>query len=857
MVGESQIPASIMRDAEFSAAAVRGLLGLSSTEVNRLFTGASITGQVITFTRNNGTTVTITIPAGGGTGMADGVVASGAFNADATELILTLDTGETVTVNVPAILRQSGGGGGTPTEQRVLQQDPVGTAATYGKLQIDPNGNAYSVIPDIQLGVLATGDFDNFDHANYIGAFSGDPNPLSVPLGTYFFLTVDHKLRKTANNAFGQARWQDAPWSELLPTGARYRGNHHGDADALHHLSMTGDVYHNDTAPHIGIRQVDNFVAGSQEHTDYGTRKFAFADEIPDMVEFFTKRSTLPAVTGDSPDLVFLTHDHSVGDRADAVITVGFRNGVAGYSSGDISAALGSINVDSPLLEVFGLGVSGDYLVESIYWDNRADLEEFSKVWLNSLAYTLGPVTEVPGGAVFLRRIVSYPTGLATATLNVNYERADGSFYHNNGATSVEDPGLWEKIDNGQGATIYDRLATRSVLHRDGVGAPQVAPHKAGLVYLDDLGRQWNSAGQVVRVLTPPTGASEVMPLSELGAQYVPDPSGYADLQDRGGIGAWYAERYSHNLVQLQGDSLADDLVLVLTWIDVWTWLIGNVAGYDTAPNHFRRDETTFLGAFASERHALEELQFVLSGEVFPAVATHQYVYTDSSESGMSTSRFRRVTAFAPGQVVRSDDFHWVGPVATQEYVDSLFGIHEAKANIHHTPPTGPGGTPAPMRIEQSRVPLGSTDLTTNGVGTLTLSEPIIAGETYEIEGFGGATGTAISMFLQRMFSGDAFLELSNAHVADPPTNQNRAMRFSGVSPTAGATSHTPGVVNLWRGATQDQNLYVNHSTGRGRNAFECSRRSTPSCRSRRAHDSQTAQAGSQPGVWWLPPHAH
>ena len=69
-------------------------------------------------------------------------------------------------------------------------------------------------------------------------------------------------------------------------------------------------------------------------------------------------------------------------------------------------------------------------------------------------------------------------------------------------------------------------------------------------------------------------------------------------------------------------------------------------------------------------------------------------------------------------------------------------------------------------------------------------------------------------MFMERMFSGDAFLELSNAHVADPPSNANRAMRFVGVSPTAGATSHTPGVVNLWRGATQDQNLYVNHSRG-------------------------------------------
>ena len=70
-----------------------------------------------------------------------------------------------------------GGGGGTHTEQRVLDQDPVGSAATDGKLQIASDGKVYSTIPDIELGVLATGDFAPFDHANYIGAFSGDPNP--------------------------------------------------------------------------------------------------------------------------------------------------------------------------------------------------------------------------------------------------------------------------------------------------------------------------------------------------------------------------------------------------------------------------------------------------------------------------------------------------------------------------------------------------------------------------------------------------------------------------------------------------------------------------------------------------------
>ena len=96
------------------------------------------------------------------------------------------------------------------------------------------------------------------------------------------------------------------------------------------------------------------------------------------------------------------------------------------------------------------------------------------------------------------------------------------------------------------------------------------------------------------------------MSLADLGPQYVPDPAGYADLQDRGGVGAWYGERYTHNFVQIQGPALSD-LVLVLTFIDVFTWLVANVTGYGTNAFRFLRDQTTFLGSHSSEDDALQE----------------------------------------------------------------------------------------------------------------------------------------------------------------------------------------------------------------------------------------------------------
>ena len=542
---------------------------------------------------------------------------------------------------------------------------------------------------------------------------SGEPNPLAQTLGTYYFLIVDHLLQVTANNAFGQLRWQDADWSDLLVTGAAYRGARANDAAALPHITQDGDVFFDRHSDHI--RVASNFVAGVTEHASYASKRLARIEEVPEIDPLFVERSTLPAVTDDSPDLVYLSHGHSVGGRADAVIDVGFSpSGVAGYSSGAIGGVLGSINTPSPLAEVFGLGSAADYLLESVYWLNRADLEEFESVWLNNVSYVLGDISPVPGGGAFIRRIMDYPTGLATAQININFQRVDESYYFNDGGTEVVASGLYQKTDNGQGETIYDRVPTESVRHRDQIGPPLIAPNKAGLLDTDDLGRIWSAAGQVFRVLTPPNGDSEVMSLADLGPQYVPDPAGYADLQDRGGVGAWYVERFSHNHVQIQGPALSD-LVLVLTWIDVWTWLVGNVTGYNTSTFIFNRDETTFLGSYDSEDDALQELQFVLGGNPFPDLATHQYVYNvnhttpDWRIQGQAHHRLH-----VPGQVQRRDDFHWVGPHATVAYVDSemqeagqevaLDGLernadstaelntHAGDPNAHHTPGMG-GGT--------------------------------------------------------------------------------------------------------------------------------------------------------------------
>ena len=76
-IPDAQLPASIMRDNEFTAAAVRGLLSLTQAELDSLLVGegANITSGVLNIPQNDGTTLSLTLPTGGG-GMPDGVINS-------------------------------------------------------------------------------------------------------------------------------------------------------------------------------------------------------------------------------------------------------------------------------------------------------------------------------------------------------------------------------------------------------------------------------------------------------------------------------------------------------------------------------------------------------------------------------------------------------------------------------------------------------------------------------------------------------------------------------------------------------------------------------------------------------------
>ena len=60
----------------------------------------------------------------------------------------------------------------------------------------------------------------------------------------------------------------------------------------------------------------------------------------------------------------------------------------------------------------------------------------------------------------------------------------------------------------------------------------------------------------------------------------------------------------------------------------------------------------------------MNELQLVLQGEDLPAVTTHLYLWSDSTVTAAGISRIKRILTFVAGDAQRSDDFHWVGPIA-------------------------------------------------------------------------------------------------------------------------------------------------------------------------------------------------
>ena len=218
-VPDTEIPDAIMRDAELTLAAVRNLLGLSAQEVNDLLTGGSISGNVLTLTQNDGSTVTLNLPTGG-MSVADGVVDGGSISADGMTLTLTRSVGDDIEIDIPALLRGAG-----VSEARVNELIAAANLASEADL--------------LALAARVTaleGHVDTSDHIRYFG-WSADRTIATADFaGANQSMSNDGTLPAHNTNDY---IWFAVPESEGAPSALHLAG---GQIDQLNNFDQLADT---------------------------------------------------------------------------------------------------------------------------------------------------------------------------------------------------------------------------------------------------------------------------------------------------------------------------------------------------------------------------------------------------------------------------------------------------------------------------------------------------------------------------------------------------------------------------------------------------------------------------------------
>ena len=429
-VTDGQIPAAIMRDAEFTAAAVRTLLALTSSEVNDLLTGATISGQILRFTQNDGSTVNITIPTAT-PGAGDGVVQAGAFNADQTELVLTLDSGGTVTIDVPAALRGTG-----LTAAAIAALSPGAT-------------NSNTEMPSVHGGVLGKISIANI--LAYMRSSVGlgpriNPTPYWLPWGScqrstrpgdgYTHVVTELVPSPAENGEFLIAH--DGGWIAQLSIAQFSHVTElpvavDGGPEFLY-LDHTYALGGNRVDADIQFAQVDHFTGYSDPRL--GTAVGSLSEPGP-IVRIVVEADNAGLITRYS--LIQFVDEESA-NRYDE-IALGAAGNVPLY----------------PLGEPYENGH---------VWERPFDL-----------------LNQPPN------------TRLDTAyKINLGRE-VDATFFYNDGTGQVFRNGFYELIEIASGEFIYDAISSLRRVHTSGVGPPATPPVRTGEIYTDDHRPELHRAG--------------------------------------------------------------------------------------------------------------------------------------------------------------------------------------------------------------------------------------------------------------------------------------------------------------------------------------------------------------------------
>ena len=416
-------------------------------------------------------------------------------------------------------------------------------------------------------------------------------------------------------------------------------------------------------------------------YTDQG-RKFIRVNVAESSLEFINEPNppeaipqvgAIPAATAESSNLVFLTHDYTEGVKTDVTVTLGFEGGFAGYSGPHGRPAdLGSIASPGPgpLVAIIGPGTATGYTLSEVYSLNQGWLESLDAIEIGGTEYILGITLHESG--FYFRRISNYPDNQTAGTLDLNFRVGTNNWYWTDGATNRFTAGLYEKTLIVT-TLEYRKLIFDGLVHIDGVGAPTEPPTRAAQSFVNDFGQLWVSGDEIERVEMPGTVArDETLSFVHNSVDlYVFNVTGFLDVTRRAD-GAFALAFSSDAFVQQQGppsSSSTDDLVSLITWEETWTYIVNSVV--DNATTRFFRDESIYLGKFATKDDAGRALFDELDGADF---APDTYYYALSSDNIV-----REILEYGAGVIVREDHFFWTGPLATQTDVSNIINFNIKK----------------------------------------------------------------------------------------------------------------------------------------------------------------------------------
>ena len=214
-----QIPDEVMLDNEFTAAAIRNLLGLTAAEQADFFKGATISGRVITITQEDDSTIDLTLPVDM-VGMEDGVVESGSFNAAGDELTLVVDGADDVVISVPALLR-------TTVIQFLAENEefPAVVAAAADRIYVKSTGDSRIRGKTSTNPVGPQASVADWVQATYRGEGAGDASAAAIALAAehdYYYDTTTERFRQQI--ADGTIDAVDAR-NEILPDNVTLLSN--------------------------------------------------------------------------------------------------------------------------------------------------------------------------------------------------------------------------------------------------------------------------------------------------------------------------------------------------------------------------------------------------------------------------------------------------------------------------------------------------------------------------------------------------------------------------------------------------------------------------------------------------------